>query len=639
MEIVIVDGQYFAYSNGHNYASPKSQEHLIIDEIPLDPVQYKEWLKNEREAHSNLKAQLDVHTYTISDASKARLAEFTDLWEPYADRPSASLRGTMVWSVSHRGPHGFLERLPYALFNKGTDLLIREMATRVNDTSFSDAHEVDTNMGITHEASSLSWLTKNYTIDLDRETFSVNNHTFYNLWDFLRHRKAEHESMEPQPLPPKVDLENYFGDSLGDRDKYQAVYHQYNHSVVSATAAPSNPSIQQAMSMMFFEKFADPYATRFWEYAPRWRHDGFAFREFAFAILSIAAGRFYFLERANYNRFAGYDVEGYIIDRNNGKPLSVPIFGMECHEPGVSPGSAPNETLYWFENIVVSLVPDSILRQDTEAAIAKAVEYGFREGKTSFQTILFSIFDVILLEAYVKDGIKVVRRTEVISIQDRDRKSDWTFDPDKLVFRREADVATTFKQVCHKHMGFAKLQTFFDVAARRKLPRHTKDRLPVELYANIMSYLDPRTLHAISQVSWSLRRLYYKRFAFSDDLDTVQFDASLKGPPFPGPPKYELSEEEILEIEMEEQAEPKGQPELCLNDLGTFTFRNRMSGLITKSGMDVKQKIDYELRVLTAHEDYSRIWMPVIGGTLRPSLISQIMFHLNFKSTRLVHRW
>ncbi|OBT83899.1 hypothetical protein VE02_08409 [Pseudogymnoascus sp. 03VT05] len=337
------------------------------------------------------------------------------------------------------------------------------------------------------------------------------------------------------------------------------------------------------------------------------------------------------MDRADYSKFAGYDDMGYIIDRNSGETLSIPIFGLECHEPGVSPGSAPTETLYWFENVLVSLVPDSVFRQGTEAAIAKAVEYGFGQGKTSFQINLFSIFNVILLEAYVNGGAKVIRRTGVISIQDRDRKSAWTFEPNRSVFQREADIATTFQQVCHKHMGFSKLQNFFDVAARRNLPPpRTNERLPVELYANIVAYADPRTRHAMSQVSWALRRLCQEIFAFSDDLDAVGFDASLKGPPYTGPLKYELSEEEILDMEIEEQAKPKNEPKLCLNDLGTFTFRNRMTGFVKTSGMDVQQKIDHDLRGYFAHEDYSRIWCPVIGGESRPSLISQLMFHMIF---------
>ncbi|OBT54063.1 hypothetical protein VE04_06796 [Pseudogymnoascus sp. 24MN13] len=627
LEIIVASGRYFAYSYcRRRLAEIPHRVQLIVDKIPLDPEQYREWLKNEREAHSKLKERLDIEICTISKASKASLAEFTDLWEPYAEEFCHRPLRALTWPFDHKGPHGFLERTPHALLNKGFDLWMADMFVDATDELYGDAYDLVTNAGNTDEFRS-PWRYGIYTINLDRETFSINNRTFYNLWDIPQHRKT---GKPPQALPFNIDFENYF-EHPSDRDKYHTIYHQYVHSVINATSGPPDPSVQQAMSMMFFEKLTDPYSTRFWEYAPSWDHKGFAFREFAFAILSIATGRYYFIDRADYSKFAGYDDMGYIIDRNSGETLSIPIFGLECHEPGVSPGSAPTETIYWFENVLVSLVPDSVFRQDTEAAIAKAVEYGFGQGKTSFQIILFSIFNVILLEAYVKGGAKVIRRTGVISFQDRDRKSDWTFEPNRFVFRREADIATTFQQVCHKHMGFAKLQNFFDVAARRNLPPlSTNERLPVELYANIVAYADSSTLHALSQVSWALRRLCQERFTFSDDLDVVGFDASLKGPPYTGPEKYELSEEEILEMEIEEQAKPKNEPKLCLNDLGTFTFKNRITGLVTTSGMDVKQKIDYDLRGYFAHEDYSRIWCPVIGGESRLSLISQLMFHMNF---------
>ncbi|KFY05192.1 hypothetical protein O988_00197 [Pseudogymnoascus sp. VKM F-3808] len=453
------------------WAPPPHREHLIINEIPLGPEQYKEWLKNEREAHSKLKERLDIQICTVPEAEKARLAMVLDTWGPNTKEYLSRQSGAKGWRFDHEGPHGFLEHPPRALLNEGFDLWI---------------HDIDN-----------SWTNQIYTINLDRETFSVDNRTFYNLWDIPRHCKtkkspqAETLGRTPQPLPFSIDIENYFGNN-GDRDEYQSIYHQYDNSVITAI------------------------------------------------------GRYYFVELSDYQRFIGYDHMGYIVDRSiddyhfnylfgrmTGKESVLPIFGSECHEPGICPGSAPLESLYWFENVLVSLVPDSIFRHDTEAAVAKAVEYGFGGGKTSFQIILFSIFNVILLEAYLKDGVKVSRRTEVISIQDRDRTSRWTLDPNKYVFQRETDVATTFQQVCHKHMGFTKLQNFFDVAARRNMPPSCNERLPVELYANIISYVDlgnPRTLHVMSQVSWTVRELCSRRFAFSEDLDVCGFNASSKAP-------------------------------------------------------------------------------------------------------------
>ena len=134
-----------------------------------------------------------------------------------------------------------------------------EMFADATDELYGDAYEIVTNTGNTDEIRS-SWIYRIYTINLDREIFSVNNRNFYNLWDIPQHRKT---GKPPQALPVNIDFENYFGDYPGDRDKYQAIYHQYGHSVVNATNGSSNPSAQQAMSMMFFKKFTDPYAMRF----------------------------------------------------------------------------------------------------------------------------------------------------------------------------------------------------------------------------------------------------------------------------------------------------------------------------------------------------------------------------------------
>lgn len=41
VEIIIVDGRYFAYFRGPGLANPPDPGHLIIDNIPLDPEQYR----------------------------------------------------------------------------------------------------------------------------------------------------------------------------------------------------------------------------------------------------------------------------------------------------------------------------------------------------------------------------------------------------------------------------------------------------------------------------------------------------------------------------------------------------------------------------------------------------------------------
>lgn len=73
--------------------------------------------------------------------------------------------GAKGWRFDHKGPHGFLEHPPRALLNDGFDLWI---------------HDIDN-----------SWTNQIYIINLDKETFSVDNCTFYNLWDISRHCKTK----------------------------------------------------------------------------------------------------------------------------------------------------------------------------------------------------------------------------------------------------------------------------------------------------------------------------------------------------------------------------------------------------------------------------------------------------------------
>src|SRR2546429_4944690 len=89
----------------------------------------------------------------------------------------------------------------------------------------------------------------------------------------------------------------------------------------------------------------------------------------------------------------------------------MPLFGSGSHTPDQEPGCAPPGSIYWFENILISLVPNTVFEKDTEAAIAKAVEYGLEEGKASFQIVVFSILKATMLEVHVKDGVKAIRRT------------------------------------------------------------------------------------------------------------------------------------------------------------------------------------------------------------------------------------
>jgi hypothetical protein len=63
------------------------------------------------------------------------------------------------------------------------------------------------------------------------------------------------------------------------------------------------------------------------------------------------------------------------------------------HLPGDPPGASPTETMYWLEDVLVSLV----LVIDGEA-LTKAVTWGITQGRTSVQIVVMSLFEVALAE-------------------------------------------------------------------------------------------------------------------------------------------------------------------------------------------------------------------------------------------------
>lgn len=109
---------------------------------------------------------------------------------------------------------------------------------------------------------------------------------------------------------------------------------------------------------------------------------------------------------------------GYLVGQDeNGDPQLMPLLGSGCHLPHSSPASAPESTTYWSENVLVSLVLDTVFGKDIEATIGK-VKYGVDQGRERFQAMLFSIENVVLLEVDAIQGTKIIKKTGTISIID-----------------------------------------------------------------------------------------------------------------------------------------------------------------------------------------------------------------------------
>ena len=448
-----------------------------------------------------------------------------------------------------------------------------------------------------------------YLVDLDHERFSVNNSIHFDLWNIHHPRWMKaFKYNEDGELTVFSDIVPGVSDRLkpprdfadDEWNKYHAMYQQYKCSKAQAIGGGEfspQDSLQQLIATIVLEELSQPDASRYLETLPVWGDETFAFREMAFAILSLASVRFYF---DTPYRFYGYRngsyEDGYLIDRDgDGGPHLMPLFGSGYHMQDQNPGSAPQDSMYWFANVLVSLVSNTVFQNDAEAAIAKAVAYGLAESHQNFQIVLFSILNAICLEVIVADGVTHVRRTGHIPIlstiwDESDADSGNSENGDR-------GLESPLAQIRRRHQGFITLQNFFSTAVKRKVSVFNQGLFPTEIYAEIIKHIDYSTLDACRQVSPTFHLLCRERFPFSPDLTMLDIEAST----------------------MPKKTQERGRRRPWkLADIGTFVFQVQNTGLVQRSGLSVDRKR------LSREKSSVTTWCPVVGSVARPSMMTKI---------------
>ena len=436
-----------------------------------------------------------------------------------------------------------------------------------------------------------------YMVDLDSELFSINNRIVFDLsnipWDRWAAAFSEDEySFEICPeASAGFGLPGYFTDTAELRDTYVSTYQQYATSRVDAISSKRDLSLRQLIALATFHQFVSSHATWFSEHLPATSHDDFAFHEMAYAVLSFAAGSVYFDEPSRYvGSTSRKDSRGFLVDTGeDGEPVLMPILGSGCHAELQKPGSSPGELIFWFEGVLVSLLPDNAFHSDVEAVIGKSVLYGRNSGKTQFQLVLFPIRNAVLLE--VDNSAITIRRSGIVPICEKDVGSV-----------DDGEDCSTQWRLPSNYRGFVALQRFFAVASRRNIPPFGRGRLPVEIYRAILKFCDKETHHSCARVSRMFQTLCDEQFPFSCNLNIVQLE--------PFSPKQEL----CGWISTSDSRD--------LATLGTFHFYDTRERATYYSPLVVGRSLR------PADEEWVGTWCPVIGNVGRPSIISQTAFRL-----------
>jgi len=197
-------------------------------------------------------------------------------------------------------------------------------------------------------------------------------------------------------------------------------------------------------------------------------------------------------------------------------------FGSMFHRPGKPPGASPAETIYWLEGVLVSLelVPDG-------KAVTKPIRWGIERRHASFQAVILSLFEAVFVE--VLEGyndeilVKVSDRAALSPI-----RAEWCMSthpreqppltdgalaqPHPGKMKPPADCVATPKKLQENFPGLAALVNFFDVAANRRAVVGSQKRLPSELCARILDFVDHDTWKACLVVSKELRFHCLRRY-------------------------------------------------------------------------------------------------------------------------------
>ncbi|SLM38110.1 F-box domain [Lasallia pustulata] len=504
--IIHFRGRYYILYN-HWDSYPEGMGQWLVDQIPQDPDEYQLWLQQQRDFYAKWDEVLRKEVLSIKDA---------DL------------------QAKSRGPRRYDEPRQQALLDERLDASM----VPCYRTGFNDLY--------------IEWT---YTIDLDREVFSINNGVHFKLnkipeddWDKAVGFDSDSGRFILPSLVPADSLASLASQSK-DPCHSSRLWSIAYEKLVPQPVRPKGdtgfdpmishgPAILSNLWLNFRDKLEPemPYVLR--GLSP----DDFAFREIAFAIIALAAGLTDTLTVVDARRLTGDLANGYVGILND-DDVNAPVafaaeLGVGCHLEGFQPGSAPSASSYWFRGVLVRLEcpldqPDAV-----QQAIVLAVECGRRESQApNFDAIVLSIEHAVILRVF-PDHIEHTGLLSLLEIPIHYTKSSLDRYPPEVMNELEGlqeptqletpaddvDVSPKKRASCTRSdktepsttyddpSAFMALIHCFEATTVRSLSRtfENDSRLPVELYEAILDHVDDETYWACSKVSRSFRRYCLK---------------------------------------------------------------------------------------------------------------------------------
>ncbi|KAL8679524.1 MAG: hypothetical protein Q9186_004206 [Xanthomendoza sp. 1 TL-2023] len=516
--------RYFAFYNSHD-SNPDIFGRSLVNSIPTDPEQYKQWLEEKRRMVDKWDEQYErcitvSHHINEDDDSEFLLLDDGPDWKNPAAREGQKLPS-------------FIAPL--------NDLFIE-------------------------------WV---YTFNLEQEVFSINNEVHYFFCTIPRDDQwftMDFDADGNRVILPSTVLDHYLaslaiGDPDGNLDPDKSTRPKRKiirpknigsispikrHDLILRTLLFSvfgNTQLEQGLSATLLQ----------------WCPKDLAFREFAYTILCLAAGgkHMSMIKQQHIKHQFAYDflsedltfdyarhVEPRIhrprdeqnpfqefysnVGDTRDRPIPAAPESLEFvghwlsgrHLPGMSGGSSPNSTMYWFAGALVVLTSSLHEASALERGLLQVMHHQEQSHKKTFNAILLSIEHVVLAKIFQGGEIERTCVMPLFNIPHHSSREvnarspavpeeELKFD-DVEAWRRHTRERKRLEreEALHNNSGprptFQALATFFDILAHERLPpaRAREGCFPTEIYAVIIeNVLHGPTRQACMEVSRTFRHL------------------------------------------------------------------------------------------------------------------------------------
>lgn len=385
--IIKFKGRFWIFYN--NYDSyPDGLGKSLVNGIPVDPEEYQKWLQSQR--------------------------DFFAKWDSLLQK---------LLIIQPEDMHQLHENEPYRpIFHAAFDDRLPQDAPPFYASGFGDGY--------------IEWT---YTIDLDREVFSVDSGAHFRLKHIPRNDEwikalfldtEGNRFLLPQLLPAdSIATLSLDPPSFTVSTEYETLQTRLVRPK-SLDHIPRSCLTGPRLRWMLFDFFQQSQQRDLCVTLLGWQAQDLPFRELAFFILCLAAGgeNLALVDQRHAQKPYGEGLYlGMITDNDSeGDPELASSLGVGYHMDGLPEGSAPEETKYWFEGALICLTPQLDYPGVFEKAIANAIEYGRANcTQKSFNAVLISIEYLVLIKSRPDGSVDHTELMPLVSINTNLSKDSW----------------------------------------------------------------------------------------------------------------------------------------------------------------------------------------------------------------------